>query len=82
MVSNVEDIQGKLLGNTLGREIVNLDLAIDISDEIFTRIKLIFRNNPVLIFRKQSLTPREYADFASRFGKIRPGVIENTRILR
>ena len=76
MVDNVEDIQGKLLGNTLGREIVNLDLAIDISDEIFTHIKLIFRKNPVLIFRKQSLTPREYADFASRFGKIRPGVIE------
>ena len=29
-----------------------------------------------MIFRKQSLTPREYADFASRFGKIRPGVRE------
>ena len=46
MLDNVEDIQGKLLGNTLGREIVNLDLAIDISDEIFTHIKLIFRKNP------------------------------------
>ena len=76
MGTNAEDIKGRLLGNTLGREIVNIDLAKDVSVENFNRIKSIFRNNPVLIFRKQSLTPREYAHFASRFGKIRPGVIE------
>jgi taurine dioxygenase len=70
-----QNIEGSLLGATLGREIVGVDLATPLSEDMFGAIEAAFRCNPVLIFRGQSLEARQFAAFAKRFGPIRPGVI-------
>ena len=67
-------IEGPLLGDTLGREIVGVDLAKPLAQGTFDAITAAFRDNPVLVFRGQSLEARQYADFAKRFGSIQPGV--------
>ena len=67
-------IEGPLLGETLGREIVGVDLAKPLASNTFDAIKVAFRENPVLVFRNQSIEARQFAVFARRFGPIRPGV--------
>ena len=71
----MQTIEGPLLGDTLGREIVGVDLAKPLAGGIFAAIETAFRGNPVLVFRDQSLEARQFAGFAKRFGPIRPGVI-------
>ena len=69
------NIVGPLLGDTLGREIVDVDLSKPLSADTLGAIEAAFRDNPVLVFRGQSLGARQYAEFAKRLGPIRPGVI-------
>jgi taurine dioxygenase len=57
------------LTGALGCEIYGLDLrAID--DEIFARIHQAFLDYSVLVFRDQTLSEQDFADFGRRFGKL------------
>jgi taurine dioxygenase len=71
---DVQSIEGPLLGDTLGRQIIGVDLAKPLAGDIFGAIEAAFRDNPVLVFRDQALEVSAYAEFAKRFGPIRPGV--------
>ncbi|MFT5445689.1 MAG: taurine dioxygenase [Gammaproteobacteria bacterium] len=75
----MKSIEGPLLSDSLGREILGVDLAEPLTDDAFSAIESAFQDNPVLVFRKQSLGAPEYARFANRFGDIRPGVIAKYR---
>jgi taurine dioxygenase len=79
MPMGMQAIEGTLLGDSLGREIVGVDLAKPLAAGIFSAIESTFCRNPVLVFRNQSLDAADYARFANRFGHIRPGVIEKYR---
>ncbi|MDE0807827.1 MAG: TauD/TfdA family dioxygenase, partial [Alphaproteobacteria bacterium] len=71
----VQEILGPLLGDTLGREIVDVDLSKPLSQDILGAIQAVFCDNPVLVFRGQSLGARQTSEFAKRLGPIHPGVI-------
>ena len=79
MAMQPQDIEGPLLGGTLGREIVGIDLAQSLDEDVFAAVQSAFGRNPVLVFRDQSLPVERYAAFARRFGEIRPGVIAKYR---
>lgn len=70
---DAKEICGPLLGPTLGREIVGLDLAT-LDDDGFAALASAFADNPVLVLRMQELAAPDLARFARRFGHIRPGV--------
>lgn len=70
-----EPLEGPLLGNTLGRQLLGVDLAGPLAQPAFNAIAKAFRDNPVLVFRGQSLEAQHLARFARHFGSLRPGVI-------
>ena len=71
----MQEIVGPFLGDTLGREIVDDDLLKPLSQEILGAIQAAFCDNPVLVFRGQSLGAWQTSKFAKRLGQIHPGVI-------
>jgi taurine dioxygenase len=75
MAVEIHNLEGPLLGNTLGRVITEVDLSAPMSDDTFSKITSAFSRNPVLVFRGQSLSAQQLARFARRFGTVRPGVI-------
>lgn len=64
----------RMLGETLGLEIIGLDLSRSIEPAILAAIQTALVRSPVLVFRDQSLSARDLSDFASNFGCIIPGV--------
>ena len=54
----------------IGVEIHGLDCASDIPDALFQQILDAWRDNCLALFRHQTLTERQEADFAARFGKL------------
>ena len=53
----------------LGTEILDVDLAA-IDDDTFEAIRTIWQNDPVVLFRRQSLTEQELVSFSKRFGTL------------
>ena len=55
--------------SAIGAEIRGVDLSQPVSDSLYTEINDAFLANQVVFFRNQTLTPQNYLDFASRFGR-------------
>jgi alpha-ketoglutarate-dependent taurine dioxygenase len=51
----MQTIESAMLSDSLGREIVGVNLADPLTDDTFNAIESAFRDNPVLVFRNQSL---------------------------
>jgi taurine dioxygenase len=68
------------LGKTLGTEVHGVDLS-RLDDETFAEIEEIFRDHPVLVFRDQQLGAAQLAAFGTRFGHLRPHILDNYRHL-
>ena len=49
------DLEGELLGPTLGRRVEGLDLSVPMTDATFAALEEVFSRNPVMVFRDQSL---------------------------
>lgn len=64
------------LSPALGAEIVGVDLAEPISDELFTTIRNCWHDNIVVLFRDQHLSEDDQVRFAERFG---PLALSHTR---
>jgi taurine dioxygenase len=58
------------LSPALGAEIVGLDLAQPMSDEVFAQVQDAWHRHLVLLFRDQHLTEDQQVVFAERFGPI------------
>jgi taurine dioxygenase len=56
------------LGETLGTEVLGLDLAKPMTDDVFAGVAAAFAEHPVLVFRDQDLGAGEVAAFGRRFG--------------
>jgi taurine dioxygenase len=61
----------------LGAEIRGVDLAGDISDEVFARIVDLFHEHEVVYFRDQQLAPEQHIAFSRRFGELEHHVRED-----
>ena len=66
----MSDIELKPLAGGLGCEILNVDLAGNLSNSDFAAIRQAFVDHGVIFFRDQELMPKDHISFAQRWGKI------------
>ncbi len=63
-------IEVKPLSPAIGAEILGVDLAQDLDDEAFDRIRQAWYDYNVLLFRRQQLSEVDQVRFAERFGEL------------
>lgn len=63
-------MQIKPLSKYVGAEIVGIDLAKPLPDDVFREIDDAYNRYSVLVFRDQKLTPEQQIAFARRFGEL------------
>ena len=57
--------------STIGAEVRGLDLSRELDDQQFEQVNQAFLDHQVILFRDQHLSPRQYNDFALRFGALK-----------
>ncbi|HEV8260612.1 MAG TPA: TauD/TfdA family dioxygenase [Burkholderiales bacterium] len=60
----------------MGAEISGLDLSRPLSDRIFGEVRDALHRHHVLVLRGQSLEPESFLEFANRFGRPEPHVLD------
>ncbi|HKQ26025.1 MAG TPA: TauD/TfdA family dioxygenase [Burkholderiales bacterium] len=60
----------------MGAEITGVDLSHPLSDSIFDEVRGALHRHHVLVFRSQSLEPKNFLEFASRFGSPEPHLLD------
>jgi alpha-ketoglutarate-dependent taurine dioxygenase len=65
-----EPIEVRPLAGALGAEILGVDVAQDLSDEIVAAIRRAWLDHLVVFFRDQPLPPDRFLEFARRFGQV------------
>jgi taurine dioxygenase len=63
-------LQIKPLSKHVGAEVIGIDLAAELPDDVFRRIDDAWNRYSVLVFRDQKLTPEQQIAFARRFGEL------------
>lgn len=70
------DVEISKLSPNLGAEILNIDLADDVSDDMFVAVYAAFLEHQVLVFRStRDIEPRHQVEFARRFGDVQVHVM-------
>src|SRR5579872_961726 len=74
------------ISGALGAEISGVDLSQKLGDETIAEIRQVLRENQVIFFRDQKLTPDQHLAFGRRFGKLQvhdfvEGLEDNQEIL-
>jgi taurine dioxygenase len=59
----------KPLSDTFGLEVLDVDLA-GANNAVFEAVRDLWRRDPLVLFRRQSLTDREMLQFSRKFGKL------------
>src|SRR5256714_996104 len=67
MAANTLDIRP--LSGAIGAEILGIDLAHDVSEEIIAAIRTAWLEHLVIFFRDQALEPAQFLELARRFGE-------------
>ncbi len=65
-----EPIEVRPMAGALGAEILGVDVAQDLSDEIVAAIRRAWLDHLVVFFRDQPLPPDRFLEFARRFGQV------------
>ena len=60
----------------MGAEIGGVDLSRPLPDRVFAEVRDALHRSHVLVFRGQSLEPRNFLQFANRFGKPEPHLLD------
>ncbi|WPB55578.1 TauD/TfdA family dioxygenase [Xylophilus sp. GOD-11R] len=68
------------LHDSLGAEVVGLDLSRPLSDADFARIHRAHLDHHVLVFRDQRITPAEHVAFSRRFGPLQIHVLKDFQL--
>jgi len=63
------NLRTRSLSENLGTEVLDIDLA-DIDETIFVTIREAWQKDPILLFRRQSLTEGQLLDFSKWFGDL------------
>ncbi len=59
------------LSPALGAEVIGVDIAASVKDDVFAQIRTaLCENDGVLVLRDQDLTPQQHIDFSRRFGEL------------
>ncbi len=67
------------LGETLGTEVLDLDLSKPLDEVTFAWVARAFAEHPVLVFRDQDLGAAALADFDRHFGALRMHALNKYR---
>ena len=70
MSTTYETIEVRPIAGALGAEIHGVDLSKELSNHQFAEIRDVFRDNGVIFFRDQKLTPEQHIAFAERWAPI------------
>lgn len=70
MAQTYETIEVRPVSGALGAEIHGVDLSKELSNHQFAEIRDVFRDNGVIFFRDQKLTPEQHIAFAERWAPI------------
>ena len=63
-------LKSRVLGNSVACEVVGLRLWEPQDDQTIDRLRALWAQHPVLVFRRQALSEDELADFSARFGPL------------
>jgi taurine dioxygenase len=63
-------LESRVLGNRVACEVVGLRLWEPQDDQTIDRLRALWAQHPVLVFRRQALSEDELADFSARFGPL------------
>jgi taurine dioxygenase len=63
-------LESRVLGNRVACEVVGLRLWEPQDDQTIARLRALWAQHPVLVFRRQVLSEDELADFSARFGQL------------
>ena len=64
------DLEVRPIAGSLGAEIGNVDLSVDLDDATVADIRAAFLDHHVLVFRDQELTAEQQMVFGRRFGEL------------
>ena len=64
----------------LGNEISGLDISRGVDAETFDRLKQVYADKSVLVFRDQTLTPEQHIAFSRGFGELEQHVVERYQL--
>jgi taurine dioxygenase len=70
MTAASNSIEVRPIAGALGAEIHGVDLSDDLSENQFAEIRDVFRDNGVIFFRDQTLTPEQHIAFAERWAPV------------
>jgi taurine dioxygenase len=70
MTAASNSIEVRPIAGALGAEIHGVDLSDDLSENQFSEIRDVFRDNGVIFFRDQTLTPEQHIAFAERWAPV------------
>lgn len=69
-----------LVNQPLGAEVLGLDLALPLSIDDFDRLHRAHLEHHVLVFRDQTFSPRQQAEFSRRFGRLQIHVLRQFQL--
>ena len=72
-----QDFEISPLAESLGAQVVGLDLSQPLNAQDFARIHRAHLDHHVLVFRDQRITPQQQVDFSRRFGPLQIHVLKN-----
>ncbi|MDB5929199.1 MAG: taurine dioxygenase [Polaromonas sp.] len=72
-----QDFEILSLAESLGAQVVGLDLSQPLNAQDFARIHRAHLDHHVLVFRDQRITPQQQVDFSRRFGPLQIHVLKN-----
>lgn len=75
--TTLQDFEVRPLHDTLGAEVIGLDLSVPLAPEGFERIHRAHLDHHVLVFRDQRITPGEQVAFSRRFGPLQLHVLKD-----
>ena len=66
----MSEIKVNPVPGSIGVEILDVDLSLELSERVFSNIRNIFFEHGLIFFRNHELTPDEHLRFAKRWGEI------------
>ena len=67
-----QDLEIRPYATAIGAEVLGVDLAQPLDDDVWDEISKAFHDHLVIFFRDQKLTPEQHIAFARRFGELEP----------
>jgi taurine dioxygenase len=69
-------ITARRIGNTMGAEVTGVDLSQPLTDAIFREVLRNFLEQKVIVLRAQRVSEPAFIEWASRFGRPEPHVLD------